>query len=99
VSYSETRSLRFGNSSVRINTYPNPASNNLMVQMDAEKALLLHWRITDAAGRTALQGQWQMATAVEKWRINIQSLPVGIYQLAIEWNNEKVVQKLVKVKE
>lgn len=99
VSYSEVRSLRFGNSSVRINTYPNPASNHVMVQMDAEKPLLLHWRITDVAGRTALQGQWQMANAVEKWRINIQSLPVGIYQLAIEWNNEKLVQKLVKVKE
>ncbi|HSR38410.1 MAG TPA: T9SS type A sorting domain-containing protein, partial [Phnomibacter sp.] len=99
VSYSETRSLRFGNSSMRINTYPNPASNHVMVQMDAEKPLLLHWRITDVAGRTTLQGQWQMANAVEKWRINIQSLPVGIYQLAIEWNNEKLVQKLVKVKE
>lgn len=99
VSYSETRSLRFGNSSMRINTYPNPASNHVMVQMDAEKPLLLHWRITDVAGRAALQGQWQMANPIEKWRINIQSLPVGIYQLAIEWNNEKLVQKLVKVKE
>lgn len=98
VSYSAVRSIQFGHLTTAIKTYPNPATTEVMVQSTFLNGSILQWRITDAAGRLALQGKQSTRQPTEKWRINIQMLPPGVYQLVISDGSVQHQTKLVKVK-
>ncbi len=96
-SYSATRMIRFGETGLTVSAYPNPVNNELMVVAETDTPALLQWKLTDAAGRIALQGKWQMNSIAEKWRINTRSLATGIYQLILNDGVKQYQQKVVKL--
>jgi len=73
-----------------IKLYPNPATNELNVERDTHESACLE--IIDCNGKRI----WKENTANTVTKIDISSLPSGIYLLKIKSNTHHSVQKWVK---
>ncbi len=89
VYYSETRMVKTGNSS-SISFWPNPASNNLMIQNSQAKAVKL--RIFDPLGRSVQEHTIQPGT----YTIDISGLPKSTYMISVLNNEESLSMKFIK---
>lgn len=77
-----------------INVYPNPASDNVTVQITDERAKLKSYFIYDAQGNFILQQA--IHHTPETFSINTQQLPNGNYYLVLELaGGERAVKKLM----
>jgi hypothetical protein len=96
ISYSVTKSLRFGASGFTISTYPNPVTNMLLVKIDADNMQQFTWQITDAVGRISLQGKWNMNAGQAILSIPMRTLQTGLYNLGVfdgsQWRYQKIVK-------
>ncbi|HEY9178781.1 MAG TPA: T9SS type A sorting domain-containing protein, partial [Flavipsychrobacter sp.] len=82
------RTNQLANVSAKI--YPNPANNILNVELPAGQSVSV--TITDVTGRTLLQTDIDNTSK----RINITSLPQGLYLLKMESNERQQTYKFVK---
>jgi hypothetical protein len=74
----------------KINVYPNPANN--FVNVEANGLTLSSWNIYDELGRTILKSNSQ-SNLSDKFQIELNSLPVGIYNLKLETRAGEVINK------
>ena len=92
--YYQTKSVQFDGNAVW-DIYPNPFSNVIHVKSSADYVSRnSEWQIMDRDGRTAASGFFESDnTSIE---IANQSLPSGVYWLAIKNGSEVNRQKIVK---
>lgn len=98
-SYSKTVALRLG-SSARISNYtayPNPFTNNIKLQIDANGREDVMIRINSLAGQTLVSKRitLQAGNNIVVFD-NLQQLQSGIYLLEVVGNDGKHVQRLIK---
>ena len=85
---SEVRSVELGIRNMGISIYPNPASNELHINIDSKATL----RLYNIAGK-----QFAASSLVQgNNNINIQHLLQGVYVVVIETANGMVTRKIVK---
>ena len=81
--YSPIRSLSNYNSSLTITLFPNPAKDNLQVQIESDKKSLLQALIISADGKVLLSKNITAQEGSTLQSINISTLPKGSYLLKI----------------
>lgn len=83
---------------VAINTYPNPFSGKLTVQLTAEKSGQASVLITDANGRAMYQASVRLNGSTQELKIDTQGWPAQLYMLKVTGSNntELGAKKLMK---
>lgn len=71
---------------------PNPASDQLTVSFDTQEAEIAYIRIMDLTGKVVYTAESTASTA----RLNIQSLPVGMYSLEYSVNGRIEHSRFIK---
>lgn len=96
ISYSEVRTLLFGDKALNVMVYPNPATTTVQVMLEGIANSPVQLTLYDAAGKL-LQQQRTIATGIaQKLQLNIAMLPAGIYQLKVQSGNDEEVVKVMK---
>lgn len=76
----------------RLVVYPNPTNGPLLLDMELQTPLALHWRMTDALGRLVSQGKLAEATTFNQPLLNgVTTLASGVYQLQLRNAQGEVV--------
>lgn len=82
VSYSEIRTVKIEDSfAPKVYVYPNPASQQLIVKIEADPTSEYALRLMDMEGKTVYQSKKELAG--EEIQIAISSLPSGMYALVL----------------
>jgi uncharacterized repeat protein (TIGR01451 family) len=83
-----------------LNISPNPASDNVIIAIDAEffsvtdPQVITRWAITDYSGRVLLENAGNFNATMD---LKIAELPVGMYIIqAFDQSNQSYVGKLIK---
>ena len=76
--------------------FPNPTSDEVILDLDLLKGGDLEFRISDALGRTVQEASVRVGAGKLQQRIDLQSQPAGIYFLRLEMNGRSVTRKVVK---
>lgn len=77
-----------GNISYSLNkAYPNPANNQLWLDIAAEKNYTATYQVINASGRTIKSGSVELRKGVNTLPISLQNLSNGFYQVLIDKNN------------
>ncbi|MBK6285935.1 MAG: T9SS type A sorting domain-containing protein [Draconibacterium sp.] len=77
---------------LKIDMYPNPASNNVTIRFSALPAEGTQIKLMDILGNEILSHVVQNTQET----LNIQDLPVGMYLIKTELHNNYRIQKLIK---
>jgi len=64
--------------------YPNPASDQLMITVSAERAEKVQVRIIDNAGRILRQQHWNIAAGSATIQLEVSTLAKGLYYLEVK---------------
>ncbi len=95
--YSPIRSLTINNSPLTISIYPNPAKDNLQVQIDSEEPTTLQMQVLSLEGKLLLSNSFSASEGSSLRSINISALQKGSYLLkVVSSNKEKSVVKFEK---
>jgi hypothetical protein len=77
----------------RIEFWPNPASDNLHLNLvSAAEGEIINFKLIDMTGRIVKQKNYDYSSGLN---IAIQDVPKGIYLIKVEYNNEQAVARLV----
>jgi hypothetical protein len=98
ISYSAIRSVRFAQRGIVASVSPNPIDRYAWVQLDAEENQQVNWRLTDASGRSFLQGKWILNQGVQKLRLDTEQLSPGMYYLQLNDGKDLTILTLTKLK-
>jgi hypothetical protein len=86
----------------RINTYPNPAIDNLIVSIDEEKeevkSLSKQEKVTMqllSAGSGIVVRRWNFSNNQKTFALNIQGLRKGLYMLVVEKGKYKETTQII----
>jgi hypothetical protein len=83
--------------SMKIKLYPNPAQDYFTIEHNAENEMEIRCLLMDATGKIVKENRFGTSTHQQKV-IDISDLPAGIYQVIINYhNNKQTVEKLVVV--
>ncbi len=96
VSYSEVRSLLFGDKALNVLVYPNPATTAVQVLLQGVANSPVQINLYDVTGKLLQQQRATATGAAQKLRLNMADLPAGVYQLKVQSGNEEEVVKMVK---
>ncbi len=75
----------------KVELYPNPANDELVIRMDKEA--YSSFVITDEVGQMLIQQN----LSAQQMKVNIKTLPAGLYYITLKGNNGTVVKKFVKM--
>lgn len=92
-SYSDIRKVTFNQNEDNIVVYPNPATNNLFVQL--QEIGTFEVTITDVSGKVVLQNTITTNSKNTIQTLDLSNLNNGVYFTTVKQNNEK--QKTVKI--
>lgn len=97
--YSNIVPISLGDITGRVTVMPNPVTNEARVTITAPENGILHYKITDNAGRTVLQQTIQVRKgAINTIPINMSGLSTGMYYLNVTgagiYNQNLKLQKL-----
>lgn len=67
--------------------YPNPVSDQLIVEPSAKVSEAMNWTLTDLKGSPVMQGRWTDANSGGKLQLDVSALPAGIYLLNLSDKN------------
>ncbi len=70
---------------------PNPASNQLFINLENTKQEVTQLRLQDVAGRQV----WSEQSKAESLQVNVQNMPNGVYFLSIQRGNTQIVEKVL----
>lgn len=73
-----------------LTVYPNPVSDVLFLQLDAEVSHEANYSLTDLNGRTIIREQLKASTV----QIDVSTLPAGTYIVKVQDQNNNLVQKI-----
>ncbi|MEO0404804.1 MAG: T9SS type A sorting domain-containing protein, partial [Bacteroidota bacterium] len=76
------------------NTYPNPADNELNVELELVQNSAVNIELFDISGRTVYSKQANMMGAT-RTIIPVSQYEAGLYTLAVMINGQRVVEKII----
>lgn len=83
-------SIASNNAEISCNVFPNPGSNNIMINLDA--SVIDSYSIVDLSGKEIISKKNIANNSI----INIAELNSGVYFLQIDTNNGRIVKKIIK---
>ena len=92
---SPIRSVILQSKNSKILVYPNPATNNLFVELESEKAEKGHLVLVDALGRIVLEKQYEVSLGQNRFVIDVTEFHEGAYILRFDTSPLNVVQKTI----
>ncbi len=95
--YSPVRQITTNNSPLTISIYPNPAKDNLQVQIDSDKKTALQLIVLSGDGKTLLSKSITASEGCSLQSINISTLPKGSYLLKASCKEGEQVVKFEKL--
>jgi len=75
-----------------VSIYPNPAKDNIQINVPEGKLSIAEYVIFDFTGRIVMSGS---LGGMIKTDVNISNLPKGVYQVALISNDNRIVKKLI----
>lgn len=75
--------------------YPNPANDLLNIEINSLHAEEANVQLMDALGRIHQQNSWQLNTGLNRFSLQLGSLPSGIYLLEMRSRKNKLKKKIV----
>ncbi|HNQ59714.1 MAG TPA: M1 family aminopeptidase [Bacteroidales bacterium] len=75
--------------------YPNPVQHELYMNISVNKASLSEINIFNVSGTKVYTNMYNLLPGFQTLRLNISSLPSGIYFIEINWEGKKVQRKFV----
>ncbi len=82
---------------VQMSVSPNPASEQISINLASEVSKNLQVRVTDIAGRIVLTQNWQIGTGDNQRTLNVQSLAKGAYMVQLVDNQNVISKKIIKL--
>ena len=79
-----------------VNIFPNPANNNLTIELNSDKNTSVSVKVTDINGRVYLSENIPVNSGMNKSSMDISALSSGIYFVSID-NGEIVTNKKLVV--
>ena len=77
--------------------YPNPATTNLMMLLDANTNLTnVNVSITNIHGQTVLSQSFNSISASEQVELDVKDIATGIYNLSVQSDEYSAVKNFVK---
>ena len=88
---------RFGanNDAVNLNAYPNPTSDRVTIEFNAEENSDYRLRISDLAGRTMLLENASASAGLNSKVLSLDGLAAGVYMITMDLNNATQQIKLI----
>ena len=77
--------------------YPNPVKNNLLVNMDVEKAEMADVSITDINGRKVYSHQVSLMRGNNNFSVDVNDLSKGTYYIKVQLGNGSYTNKFNKL--
>jgi hypothetical protein len=93
--YSAIRSVR-NEGLADVSVYPNPVKNELMVNIDADKAGTSNLLVTDFSGKLLFTYSVKLVKGNNKVPINTSTLTGGTYLLTMQLDEDSIVKKFTK---
>jgi hypothetical protein len=90
-----TNCVRTGDLANAMSVYPNPASDFVNVEFNAEQAADYRLRLTDMSGRLVFAQESASDEGLNKVQIATGNLESGIYMVTLEFNGVQQVTRLV----
>jgi hypothetical protein len=94
--YSAIRSVR-NDGLADVSVYPNPVKNELMINIDADKAGTGTLLVTDFSGKVLYNHAIKLVKGNNKLPINTSSLAGGTYLLTLQLAEDRIVKKFNKL--
>lgn len=79
-----------------LNLYPNPTSSTLHLELELKNTTNLNISIIDQVGRILQQETRVLGSGAQEISMNLENLPMGIYQLSLRANGEVLTKRIVK---
>jgi hypothetical protein len=77
--------------------WPNPFTDLVTLEVNAETAGNIDVAISDASGRQVLQKTFlNVSASKQQIRLDVSSLPAGVYSCEIQFSDKVIVKKMVK---
>jgi len=80
------------NKSSFVNIYPNPATNNLIIENQSTESKVLSISIMNTIGEEVLKGKINITSL---YNVDISSFPTGFYILSLQHENEIYLSKII----
>jgi hypothetical protein len=96
--YSEVRSVAFALAErlTLLRAYPNPAQEQLTLELSLPQATILQVAIIDAQGRRVHQKQLSLEPGIQKLMLPMAQLSAGVYMLRLQADGQSLLQKIVR---
>jgi phosphatidylserine/phosphatidylglycerophosphate/cardiolipin synthase-like enzyme len=91
----QTNGIATGSFSREVKLYPNPAQDNLTLELSAGKAAQASVSIFGMDGKVVMQEQHQLFSGSTQLRLDISSLTAGVYMLQINTAEGSYVNRIV----
>jgi hypothetical protein len=79
-----------------LNLFPNPANNFFEVAYQTESPSFVNLKMTDATGRELLFQNFRSFNGLNKFKVDTQDLPAGIYYVTLNVEGKIYSKKLIK---
>lgn len=78
-----------------LETFPNPARDQLTINYESKAPATVSWRIVDLLGQTLQYEQWQVDAGNNQQQIQVDQLAAGTYLLVVEHNGQPTTRRFV----
>ncbi len=81
---------------MKFSAYPNPASSNVSIEYELEKAARVKMQIFDSHGKTVMNiDEFEQSNGKHSFELNTVNLKSGNYYVSFEVNGKKLTKKLL----
>ncbi len=96
--YSEVRSVAFALTErlTLLRAYPNPAQEQLTVELSLPMATTLQYDVIDAQGRSVMQQQVSLGAGLQSLTLPLNALSAGVYLLRLQADGQQLRQRFVR---
>ncbi|WP_028526985.1 right-handed parallel beta-helix repeat-containing protein [Runella limosa] len=95
--FADARDLKPADNGSFATILPNPVTNILRLQVQANKGQAVQTTLTDASGRRVLSRQFVPETNTHQEEFRVSELPAGMYFLQVNAGDKQATLKVVKV--
>ena len=81
---------------VDVNIYPNPATNRINVEINAESNETYNYSLSDLTGRIIKKGRWDSNSPSARFTLNISDVRQGMYFLTLSTTEGKSAFRVLK---
>ncbi|MFK7923031.1 MAG: S8 family serine peptidase [Bacteroidia bacterium] len=81
--------------SLQIQLFPNPTSAELLVSIQQASPRQIDWSLLDIQGKSIQSGAWELGVREER-KLNLKSLPAGLYLLRLNDGENIVLMRVMK---